>query len=171
MSICLANERDNPPPPPSRAARCGITWRLWPTSNFAFVSCAGPRFNPDSFVRHDQLGFIGADRAYAASMNLPVPVGMFMPQMPPQFQNVTMGTLSFTSFAVVTRVFQINIQTKGLHRHHTGYFWPREAVSRTCRPGRWRGQGLQDWGGLVESCVCCPCRGDPPPQTQHDLIM
>ena len=58
------------------------------------VSCillSAPRFNPDSFVRHDQLGFIGPDRAYTAGMNLPVPVGMFMPQMPPQFQNVSMG--------------------------------------------------------------------------------
>ena len=43
-------------------------------------------------MRHDQLGFIGSDRAYAAGMNLPVPVGMFMPQMPPQFQNISMGT-------------------------------------------------------------------------------
>jgi len=47
----------------------------------------GPRFNPDSFVRHDQLGYIGPDRAYAAGMNLPVPVGMFMPPMPQPFHN------------------------------------------------------------------------------------
>jgi regulator of nonsense transcripts 1 len=44
-----------------------------------------PRFNPDSFVRHDQLGCIGPDCRFAAGMNLPVPVGMFMPPMPQPF--------------------------------------------------------------------------------------
>lgn len=33
---------------------------------------------------HDQLGFIGPDRNYTAGLNLPVPVGMFMP--PPMTQ-------------------------------------------------------------------------------------
>lgn len=41
----------------------------------------GPKFHPDSFVRHDQMGFISTEHAFAASMNLPVPVGMFMPPM------------------------------------------------------------------------------------------
>lgn len=37
---------------------------------------------------HDQLGFIGPERAYTRSaMNLPVPVNMFLPQSMPQFQN------------------------------------------------------------------------------------
>jgi len=45
-----------------------------------------PRFHPESFVRHDQLGYIGPERAYAAGINLPVPVGMFMPPMPHAFR-------------------------------------------------------------------------------------
>ena len=45
---------------------------------------AGPKLHPDSFVRHDQLGYIGHDRAFSAGgMNLPVPVGMFLPQQFP----------------------------------------------------------------------------------------
>ena len=51
-----------------------------------FVSA--PRFSPDSFVRHDQLGYIGPDRAYAAGMSLPVPVGMFMPPVPQTFHGL-----------------------------------------------------------------------------------
>lgn len=42
------------------------------------VIVEGPKFNPESYVR-DQLGYIGPDRGFAAGMNLPVPVGMFMP--------------------------------------------------------------------------------------------
>lgn len=49
-----------------------------------------PKFNPDSFMRHDQLGYIGPDRAYAAGINLPVPVGMFMPQIPQPFHTQPM---------------------------------------------------------------------------------
>jgi len=37
---------------------------------------------------HDQLGFIGPERAYTRSaMNLPVPVNMFLPQSVPQFNS------------------------------------------------------------------------------------
>lgn len=49
---------------------------------------SAPRFSPDSFVRHDQLGYIGPDRAYAAGMSLPVPVGMFMPPVPQSFHGL-----------------------------------------------------------------------------------
>ncbi len=36
---------------------------------------------------HDQLSFIGPERAYTgAALSLPVPVNMFLPQMPQHFQ-------------------------------------------------------------------------------------
>ena len=51
----------------------------------------GLKFDPNSFVRHDQLGYIGHERgaggggfpaATAANMaGIPVPVGVFMPPM------------------------------------------------------------------------------------------
>ena len=38
-------------------------------------------FQRDAFLRssHDQIGYISAERAHTAGINLPVPVGMFMP--------------------------------------------------------------------------------------------
>lgn len=44
----------------------------------------GLKFDPNSFVRHDQLGFIGHERGFHAGnvAGIPVPVGVFMPQMP-----------------------------------------------------------------------------------------
>ena len=38
-------------------------------------------FQRDAFLRssHDQIGYISAERAQTAGMNLPVPVGMFIP--------------------------------------------------------------------------------------------
>lgn len=44
--------------------------------------------HPDSYMRHDQMGFINPD-PYAASMNLAVPVGMFM--QPPLMQQAFNG--------------------------------------------------------------------------------
>ena len=45
----------------------------------------------DTFLRHDQMSYIGPDRAYAAGIHLPVPVGMFMPPVPQPFQPPTQG--------------------------------------------------------------------------------
>ena len=53
--------------------------------HFEILLFSVPKFNPDSFVRHDQLGYIGPDRAYSAGINLPVPVSMFMPPVPQAF--------------------------------------------------------------------------------------
>lgn len=53
--------------------------------NFPSLPPTGPKLHPDSFIRHDQLGYIGHDRAFSAGINLPVPVGMFMPQMQQPF--------------------------------------------------------------------------------------
>lgn len=56
----------------------------------------GPKIHPDSFMRHDQLGYIGPDRAFSTGMNLPVPVGMFLPPMPQAFntpQPMQMGNV------------------------------------------------------------------------------
>lgn len=54
---------------------------------------AAPGFyNSDPFVRaHDQLSFIPSDRAFAPppAINLPVPIGMFLPPQVPQFQPPT----------------------------------------------------------------------------------
>ena len=36
-------------------------------------------------MRHDQLGYIAPDRLFGTNMNLPVPVGMFLPPMPQTF--------------------------------------------------------------------------------------
>ncbi len=61
------------------------TLDIYVADNFGYTFAAAPKFNPESFVRHDQMGYIGHDRAYAAGINLPVPVGMFMPPMPQPF--------------------------------------------------------------------------------------
>ena len=45
-------------------------------------------FQREAFLRssHDQIGYISAERAHTAGMNLPVPVGMFItPQLPMPF--------------------------------------------------------------------------------------
>jgi hypothetical protein len=55
----------------------------------------GPGFPPqmdptatyqDAYYRtHDRMGYIGAERTVAAAVgNIPIPVGMFLPPMPPQ---------------------------------------------------------------------------------------
>lgn len=55
----------------------------------------GPGFPPqmdptatyqDAYFRtHDRMGYIGAERTVAAAVgNIPIPVGMFLPPMPPQ---------------------------------------------------------------------------------------
>lgn len=46
---------------------------------------ANPFYGRDPYMRaHDQMGYIPQDRGayHAAAMNLPVPIGMFMPQVP-----------------------------------------------------------------------------------------
>ena len=53
----------------------------------------GIKFDPNSYMRHDQLGFIGHERGGFHSNNIagfPVPVGVFMPPMqayPPHMQS------------------------------------------------------------------------------------
>ena len=39
----------------------------------------GLKFDPNSFVRHDHMGYISHERNMQAGLNLPVPVGVFMP--------------------------------------------------------------------------------------------
>ena len=46
---------------------------------------SGPKFNPESFVRHDPMGYIAPDRTFNISTNLPVPVNMFMPPVIPSY--------------------------------------------------------------------------------------
>lgn len=43
----------------------------------------------DAYYRtHDRMGYIGAERTVAAAVgNIPIPVGMFLPPMPPQPHN------------------------------------------------------------------------------------
>ncbi|XP_013391305.1 regulator of nonsense transcripts 1 [Lingula anatina] len=50
----------------------------------------GTNFQRELFIpTHDQLGYIGPERAYTAS--LPVPVGMFIPPMQPAYQQQMLG--------------------------------------------------------------------------------
>ena len=56
-----------------------------------FFITTGAFYGRDPFMRatHDQMGFIPQDRGayHTAAMNLPVPIGMFMPPPPvPAFQ-------------------------------------------------------------------------------------
>ena len=60
----------------------------------------GPNYGGDSFVRHDQLGFIaqGPERGFGAGMgvNLPVPMGMLSGwRMPPPNYTPQMNGLCF----------------------------------------------------------------------------
>ena len=49
------------------------------------IHVSGPKFNPESFVRHDPMGYIAPDRSFNIGANLPVPVNMFMPPVLPPY--------------------------------------------------------------------------------------
>lgn len=50
-----------------------------------FVHDVGVSYREPLIRTHDQLGFIGPDRGFASGLNLPVPVGMFMPPLQQPF--------------------------------------------------------------------------------------
>ena len=60
---------------PGRVIGPGFPSQIDPASTFQ-----------DAYFRtHDRMGYIGAERTVAAAVgNIPIPVGMFIPPMPPQ---------------------------------------------------------------------------------------
>lgn len=60
-----------------------------------FNQSAGTRVNPDSYVRHDQMGFIGANRLINSNLNLPVPIPYIMNMFAPPFMGMPPGSGRF----------------------------------------------------------------------------